>query len=81
MGIKYGNNIDLGHNQLLNAALENLPSHPLNPVLGQTYYNTVLKTVFTCNDENIPIWLDLGQTGGISEIEGGHAHTIYLQVS
>ncbi len=63
MGIKYGNNIDLGQNQMLNAALENSPTHLLKPVLGQAYYNTELQTVFICIDAVGQVWLDLGDSG------------------
>ncbi|MDR1705727.1 MAG: hypothetical protein LBS19_13730 [Clostridiales bacterium] len=40
MAFKFGNNLDLQLNQLLNALLQNLPSHPTPGRKGQLYFNT-----------------------------------------
>lgn len=38
--------IDLAQNELRNARVQNLSSAPANPVAGQVYYNTVIKSLF-----------------------------------
>jgi len=39
-------NLDLGKNQILNVALQNLAVHPGSPANGQIYYNTTDKAVY-----------------------------------
>lgn len=56
------NNLDLVKNQLLNAAIQNLASHPPNPVLGQIYFNTVDKAIYVCTDAGAPTWSDVGSS-------------------
>lgn len=55
--------IDLTKNQLLNAALQNLTTHPATPVEGQIYFNTTDDTVYVYspgNTQSVAGWLDLG---------------------
>lgn len=54
---KYLIDIDFSKNQILNAVLQNLVTHPSNPFAGQIYYNTADETVYTWTGT---IWLDLG---------------------
>lgn len=43
---EFGSDINFGQNQLKNAALDNRTSAPLNPVVGQIYYNTLEKQTY-----------------------------------
>lgn len=50
---------NLNKNQLLNAVLHTLSSHPSDPRQGQTYYNSADQTVYTYTSSTG--WLDLGE--------------------
>jgi hypothetical protein len=56
--------IDLLQNELLNAVHQNLAAHPSTPLIGQSYFNTTLKTFFIYSPANPNSdgsgWLDLG---------------------
>lgn len=63
-------NIDLAKNQILNVTIQNLASHPSNPVTGQIYYNTADLTIYLCTVGGVtPTWVSLG--GDITEIIAG----------
>lgn len=55
--MKYLVDIDFNKNQALNMVLQVLPAAPASPAIGQTYYNSVDKTVYSYNSTG---WLDLG---------------------
>lgn len=61
MSQKYVTNIDLNKNELQNAVMQNLATHPSNPKEGLIYYNTVDKTFYGWNGTK---WEDLGAEGG-----------------
>jgi len=79
--------IDLKQNQLLNAVIQNLGSHPTvpAPVEGQAYYNTNSKTVWIyspTNANSVGGWLDLGYTGaGVNLAQGAKTPTTVLVTS
>lgn len=54
--MKYGNNLDLAKNQILNVALQTLTQAPIEPVLGQIYYNSQDSRVYCWTGA---IWLPL----------------------
>lgn len=56
--MKYLSNIDLNKNELQNARLQNLATHPANPVPGQIYFNTVDNTFYGWSGSG---WIDLGE--------------------
>lgn len=41
--------VDLRGNQVKNVALDRLTAPPLNPVIGQIYYNTTEQKIFEYN--------------------------------
>lgn len=54
---RYLIDIDFTKNQLLNAVLQNLASHPSNPIPGLIYWNTTDSTAYAWTGS---VWLDLG---------------------
>lgn len=72
MAKKFLVNLDLTKNQLLNAAIQNLPSAPSSPVAGQIYYNTSEARIYFW-DGNSMTWIDM--SGDIRSIVGGAALT------
>lgn len=70
MAKKFLVNLDLAKNQILNAAIQNLPSAPSSPVAGQIYYNTFDNRIYFWDGSN---WIDM--SGDIREIVGGNGLT------
>lgn len=54
---KFYVDIDFQKNQILNALLQNLPSHPSTPGEGQIYWNTTANTAYAWTGS---AWLNLG---------------------
>ncbi len=65
---KYLSNIDLGKNQLQNAALHPLAAAPGTPVEGQVYFDTTIgdKEMYFWNGT---AWVAMGSQGDITEIQ------------
>jgi len=65
---KYLSNIDLGKNQLQNAALHPLAAAPGTPVEGQVYFDTTVgdKMMYFYNGS---AWVAMGAQGDITEIQ------------
>jgi len=65
---KYLSNIDLGKNQLQNAALHPLATAPGTPVEGQVYFDTTVgdKMMYFYNGS---AWVAMGAQGDITEIQ------------
>ncbi len=66
MAKKFLVNLDLAKNQILNAAIQNLPSAPSAPVAGQIYYNTLDNRIYFWDGGN---WIDM--SGDIRDVIGG----------
>ena len=66
MAKKFLVNLDLAKNQLLNAAIQNLPSNPGSPVEGQIYYNTADHVIYYWDGT---AWIDV--SGDIRDVLGG----------
>lgn len=67
MAKKFLTNLDLSKNQLLNAAIQNLTTAPINPVKGQLYYNTVDDHMYFFDGTE---WIDF--SGDIQDVQGGN---------
>ncbi len=70
MAKKFLVNLDLAKNQILNAAIQNLPSAPSAPVAGQIYYNTLDNRIYFFNGTT---WTDM--SGDIMDVVGGNGLT------
>lgn len=66
MAKKFLVNLDLAKNQILNAAIQNLPSAPGSPVAGQVYYNTGDNRIYFWDGT---AWIDM--SGDIRDVIGG----------
>ena len=66
MAKKFLVNLDLAKNQILNAAIQNLPSAPSAPVRGQVYFNTNDSRIYFWDGMN---WIDM--SGDIRDVIGG----------
>lgn len=63
--LKYGVNLNLDGNELINVRVENVASDPVEKPEGKIIYNTTSKTLKISNGST---WLTLG-TGGVSGIK------------
>lgn len=63
--LKYGVNLNLDGNELINVRIENVASDPVEKPEGRVIYNTTSKTFKVSNGST---WLTLG-TGGVSGIQ------------
>lgn len=61
--MKYLGNIDLNKNELQNARVQNLATAPLNPVVGQIYFNTTDHTGYIYDGTT---WKDIAQIVDLS---------------
>lgn len=66
MAKKFLVNLDLAKNQILNAAIQNLPSAPSSPVNGQIYYNTSDNRIYFWDST---AWVDM--SGDLRSVIGG----------
>lgn len=60
--IKHLADLDLNKNQLLNAVVQNLGSHPASPKGGQIYWSTTDETLYIYSIA-VTDWVDLGDNG------------------
>src|SRR5690606_10819264 len=59
--------LDLNKNQILNVALQNLATHPSNPVAGQIYFNTQDDVPYIWDGS---AWLNLSE-GSVTSVTAG----------
>lgn len=62
MAITFGNSIDLGKNEILNARMQNLSAPPTSPLDGLFYYDTTTKTAQLYANGS---WVTMGHLGEI----------------
>lgn len=65
MAINFGQAINLGGNQILNAVIQNLSTAPSSPVKGLVYYDTASNTLMLYNNT---AWVDLAKTGTVTSV-------------
>lgn len=56
MARKFGTNIDMQQNEIVNVVLDVLGSAPSSPALGRIYYDSGLGQVGICTDATGPVW-------------------------
>jgi len=64
--LEFLTNLNLTKNELQNARVQNLSSHPSDPVEGQIYYNTTDDTFYGYDGSE---WVDLGKPGEVTSEE------------
>ena len=82
--MKFLNNIDLQKNEIQNFRVQNLNAAPLNPVVGQHYFNTVDGTEYVYDGEK---WIDALSQGdytfqnGLVELTGADARKVEIKLA
>ena len=73
MSTKFLVNLDLNKNQLLNAVIQNLGSHPTTGMVeGQIYANTTDHKMYRYSNN---AWVELGGSGGAGDVTGPASST------
>jgi hypothetical protein len=70
MAKKFLTSLDLTKNQILNVAIQNLASPPLNPVVGQVYFDTTDTRMYFYSGSS---WVDM--SGDVQDVIGGSGLT------